>query len=392
MRLRNSMFNSFIRGTIALCLLGILLAGGSHQQVQAQPHPNVNITFSAQVIDVDVFYIGDVAFNLQNLVLSPQSPIFFSMNITSDQPANIMFGIDLTADTEVAQGEVELFSGLTKPISLEANQPRFFTSRDLGQGGRLELYRSETIDISGNSGHAQDIVDAIRATSRVPDGIYTFTLTAYYTERDTEPYQPRTMLDQISRELHIINPTRVELLTPMDGARIVSQFPHFQWRSDTREVVLRVFEKRPGVRSPEEAITGIPHLEQRVSNNNQLTYPQTGAGVRALEPGMQYVWYLEGLYKTSANREEGILSDLHTFTVVDPAHESARNVLWIELRQLLEERHPHIVEEIERGNYEDIEQIFLDGSQITGEELQMVINAIRAGVNNPEILNVSFQE
>ena len=393
MRLYKSLYKILLKGAISLCLLGIQLPESSHKQVQAQPQPNVNITFNAQVIDVDVFYVGDVIFNLQDLMTSPQGPIFFSINVTSDQAANVMFGIEFTADTDVVQGDVELFSGLTHPIRIEAGQPKFFTSRDLAQGGRLEMFSAETIDLSRQSGPAQKIVEAIRATSRVPDGIYNITFTVYHTESDSEPYQPRSLVfGPQSIQLEIRNPTRVELLSPMDGDRIVTQFPHFQWRSDTRDVVVRVFEMRPGIRSPEEAITGIPHLEKRVTGNNQLTYPSTGADARPLEPGKQYIWYLEGVYRTSANREEAIISELHTFTVIDPSQEGRYNILWSELKQLLEDEHPHIVEEIEQGNFEHIEARFLDGAQITTEELQMIINAIRAGVNNPEILNVSIQE
>jgi len=392
MRLRESLFSLYTRGMLLFAVIMALCIFQPQHQIYGQPLPNVNVTFNAQVIDVDVFYLGDAAFNLQDLVLSPQSPIFFSMNITSDQSTNILFGIQLTAQTEVGPGEIELFSGITHPIAVEVNQPKFYTSRDLGRGGRLELYRSETIDLSNSSGPAQKFIDVIRATSRVPDGIYTLTLSVYHTQSTTEPYQPRQLLDQISMDMHISNPTRVELFSPMEGDRIFSQFPHFQWRSDTREVMLRVFEMRPGVRSPEEAITGIPHLEQRIDDRNQFTYPQSGPGVRALEPGKRYVWYVEGIYRTSANREETITSELQTFTVIDPGQESTFNILMMELIQLLEEKYPEVIDQIEQGNFEMVEQIYLDGNQITDEQLQMLIRSLRAGLNNEEIISVTIQQ
>jgi len=391
MRLRKSLLSIILRGTIALSVLGLFLPSDAHSQPPGQNLPNVIVNF--EVIQVDVFYLGDVAFNLQDIMISSQTPIFFNMNVISDQPAKLMFGIDIVADTDVAQGEIELFSGLTRPENFEAGQPRYFSSRDLGKGGRLELFRAETIDINGGPPGARRIVDAIRATSRLPDGIYRFTLTVYKTETNTEPYQPRTIVGEPEhRYLRIINPTSVVLLNPMDGDRLVTQFPLFQWRSDTRDVMLHVYEMREGMRSPEEAITGIPHLETRLSDVNQFFYPQTGVGVRALEPGKQYVWFLESLYRTSANREEAIISELNTFSIIDTGKENVTNIILIELERLLEGEYGDIVSEIEQGNIKLLDRIFLDGVEITPEEFQVLIAAIRAGVNNSVIRSVSIHQ
>jgi hypothetical protein len=375
-----------LRGSILLCVIGLTVSIYATPELSAQQQPNVTVTFDAQVIDVDVFYLADAAFDLQNLMISPHGPVIFYIHVSSDQSTNIMFGIDIVADTEIAQETVEIFSGLTRPVRLEANRPRYFSSRDLAKGGSLELFQSELIDINGGPAVARRIVEAARATSRLPGGIYYFYLTAFLPGSETAPYLPIVEASPtIVRQVRIINPTRVESLSPADGDWIVTQFPLFQWRSDTRDVVLRVFEMRAGMHSPEEAITGIPHLEQRVSDVNQLIYPQTGAGVRALEPGKRYVWYVEGLYKTSAGREEGIISDLMLFSVLDPGKESALRLILLELEQLLGD-------EFNIGNIEMIDRIFLDGSEITPEQLQGLIAAIRAGVNNAAILRVAVQE
>ena len=392
MRLHKSLFNKLIGGILVLCVLGIVIPVDVYSQPPAHNHPNVTVTFDAQLINADVVYLGDLAFNLQDLIISDRGPIFFYMNVISDQATDIMFGIDVMAETDVAQGEVELFSGVTHPVRLEANQPRNFTSRDLGKGGVIELYRAEHINITGGQSGTAKIVNAIRATSRLPDGMYYFYLTAYIPGQDTEPYQPRDEVAQVVRQLRIINPTSVELMSPMDGDRLFSQFPLFQWRSDTRDVILRVFEMREGTRSPEEAIEGIPHLEERLSDVNQFFYPQTGAGVRTLEPGKRYVWYLESVYRTSANREEAIVSDLNTFTIVDPGKESASNIVLLELERLLEGEHADVVAELEQENIELIDRIFLDGLEITQEEFQALIAAIRAGKNNAVIRNVSIHQ
>lgn len=392
MRLQKSLFKKLIGGILALCLLGFASPENLKSQPPGQIDPNLTITFDVQLINADVVYLGDLAFNLQDVMFSERGPVFFYMNVVSDQTTNVMFGIDIIAETDVAQGEVEIFSGITHPVQLEANQPRHYTSRDLGKGGTLELYRAETIGFNGGGQDAQRIVNAIRSTSKLPDGIYYFYLTALIPGRDTEPYQPRTEVGQVVRQLRIVNPTSVELLSPMDGDRLVTQFPLFQWRSDTRDVVLRVFEMRDGMRSPEEAIEGIAHLEERVSDVSQFFYPQSGVGVRALEPGKRYVWFLESVYRTSANREEAIISELNTFSIVDPGKETASGIILIELERLLEGEYEDIIAEIEQGNIESIDRIFLDGLEISMEDFITLMAAIRAGVNNAVIRSVSIRQ
>lgn len=389
MRLFMSMSKDFRSITSTLFLLIFLIPFTAHSQVYNQQHPTLSVTFDAQIITADVVYLGDLAFNLQNLVLSPQGPIVFFMTITSDQTTEIMFGIDVIAETEVAQDEVVIFSGITQPILLEANQPRYFTNRDIAKGGKLELYDSKLIDLDVPSPHAKKLIDAVQATSRLPDGDYYIYFTAYTPGITGEP---DVEIKQIVRHLRVINPTRLELLSPMDNERIITPFPIFQWYSDTREVILRVYEMREGMHSPEEAITGIPHLEQRLSNTNQFIYPQTGANVRTLEQGKHYVWYIEALYRTSANRNEAIISELNKFVIIDPTKENVHNLIMFELKRLLEDKYQDILTQIEQGNFEITGDFTLDGSQIGDEELLNYLNAIRTGLNNAILRNAAIQQ
>jgi hypothetical protein len=360
--------------------------------VPAQEDPNVIITFDVQLIDVDVFYLSDAAFNMQNVLASPAGPILFTMTLTSDRAVNVSVGIRLEAETRFTQGPIEIFSGITRPVSLEANTPRFFTNRDLGKGGVLELIDHELIDIVDPSPDTRQFVDVVRGTGKLPDGLYNFYLTAYIPASTAPPYGPFEELQSIERQLNIVNPTRVELLSPYDGERVVTQFPLFQWRSDTRRVILRVFEIPQGARSLDETITGIPHLERPISDSNQFFYPQTGAGIRSLEPGKSYVWYIEGLYRTSANIEEAITSELYEFTIVDPAQYSSSDYFLMQLERLLGSEYPDILTQLEQGHIEFTGEIFLDGASITRAEFGMIIDAIRTGINNARLINVSLDE
>lgn len=380
------------QGTIYLLILIVAIRFSAHGQAILQQHPTLTITVDAQFINADVVYVGDIAFNLQDPLFSSRGPIFFYMSILSDQTTDVMFGVDIIAETEDTGEEVEIFTGITHPIRLEANQPRHFSSRDLARGGRLELYSSESIDINNATGAAKKIVDVVRATSRLPDGMYYLFVTAYLPGSTLEPYLPYEEIDRVVRQMRIVNPTRVELLYPMDGDNIVTPFPLFQWRSDTQETLLRVYEMPDRMRSPEEAITGIPHLETRVSNTNQFIYPQSGPGVRVLEPGKQYVWFVEALYTTSANRVEGIISDLHIFSVIDTQKENLFNIIMQELERLLGTDYRHIIDTIEQGDFEFTGHILLDGNPISSEELLKVIQAIRAGEQNAVLHNVSINQ
>ena len=380
------------QGTLFLLILFVSIRFSAHGQAIIQQHPNLTITLDAQFISADVVYVGDVAFNLQDPLFSSRGPIFFFMTILSDQSTDVMFGVDIIAETEDTGEEVEIFTGITHPIRLEANQPRNFSSRDLARGGRLALYSSQSIDANNATGAAKRIVDVVRATSRLPDGMYYLYVTAYIPGSTVEPYLPYEEIDQVVRQMRIVNPTKVELLYPMDGDRVVTRFPLFQWRSDTQETLLRVYEMPERMRSPEEAITGIPHLEKRVSNTNQFIYPQSGPGVRILEPGKQYVWFVEALYTTSANREESIISALHVFSIVDTQAENLFDLIKQELERLLETNYQHIIERIEEGNFEFTDQIRLDGVPISSEDLLKVIRAIRAGEQNAVLRHVSIHQ
>jgi hypothetical protein len=395
MRLHTAIPAGALRGLLLLVALVLLHNPGADAQFGSRQLPTLTLTFDAQVIDADVFYIGDAAFNLQNIVTAQRSPVLLSFNVSADQSTYVLFHIEVTAETDLADEEVMIFSGTSRPAALSAHQSRHFTNRDLAIGGALELYEHRSIRITGGSASEQRVIDAIRATSRLPDGIYYFYLTAYVlqeTAAQQEPYQPRDEAAQVVRQLRITNPTRVELLYPMDGDRLMTTFPNFQWRSDTRDVILRVFEIRPGMRSTDEAITGIPHLETRVSERNQFFYPQSGAGVRMLEPGHRYVWYLEGVYRTSANAEEGLISDLHEFIIVDPSRDGTSDILWSQLEMLLEEDYEDIIEQLRQGNIELFREFLLNGAPLTLPEFQMLIEALRMKRNNAAIINVTLRQ
>ena len=83
-------------------------------------------------------------------------------------------------------------------------------------------------------------------------------------------------------------------------------------RSTVPRSRLSVFEKLPNQSSLEEAISGVPHLTSEV-NTTSFLYP--AGGVRPLEPGKTYVWFVEGIYGNTGGPGNTVKSQLRSFTV-----------------------------------------------------------------------------
>jgi hypothetical protein len=81
----------------------------------------------------------------------------------------------------------------------------------------------------------------------------------------------------------------VTLLDPQEGSVLSTVLPTFAWITEKPTARVKIFEKLPQYQSPQDAISGIPHLVQDV-NGSTLTYPPDA---RKLEPGKTYYWFVE---------------------------------------------------------------------------------------------------
>ena len=382
--------------TFNIFLLLIGLCQVFFHQTNAHPQdpfpPLLTLTLDAQVVDADVFYISDTSFKLQNIATPGRSPFLLTFHVTSNQNTDAIFGLEVIADIDVIGSYVEIYKGFTSPISLQANQRRIFSNRDLAKGGVLEIYEDETIDISASRSTARRLIDVIRATSRLPDGTYIFRITAYRPGQTSYPYHPLLELQTVERYLKIINPSRIDLLSPSDGEKLLTQYPLFQWRSDTHTVILRVFEIRSETQTRDEVLTGVPHLSRRITGGqNQFFYPQAQPGVRNLEPGKSYVWNIEGLYRTSANTEETIPSEIFTFTVLGPFQVSSVDAFLLHLKNITKGMFDEIIEEIARSNLQSIDDFYLDNLQISQQEYRAIMAALENRAKNAEIVNIEIE-
>jgi len=149
------------------------------------------------------------------------------------------------------------------------------------------------------------------ATGKVPAGIYEFEMRCI----DVSDNPISTMM---SGEIIVTNPSTVDLVLPMNGENVTTLFPHFQWSANVDTVVVSVYEKLPDQQSAQDVVSGVPFLQETVPGPlspfpNSFNYPASGAGVRPLENGKTYYWFVDA--PPSSTRGSGIRSEIWNFTV-----------------------------------------------------------------------------
>jgi len=204
----------------------------------------------------------------------------------------------------------------------------------------------------------------------LPAGLYQFVVEASVVNDVNPPRVSRFSID-------VMNPSSVELLFPLDGDDGINRFPLFQWRYDGETSRIAVFEKLPTQGSLEEAITGTPHLTQEVRGLT-LQYPQ--AGVRSLEQGKTYVWYVEGLIPESGGTNFKVRSPLRAFTVT-PQGLGSLNSLLDELEAALGPKYKSVFDEIRNAALSPEGAMRLNGNPVTSSDLAHIIRRLR---DNPQ--------
>jgi len=173
------------------------------------------------------------------------------------------------------------------------------------------------------------------------------------------------------------NPSSVELLTPLDGDQFVNTFPLFQWLYEGARARISIFEQLPGQSSLEETASGVPHLTATLETRS-FQYP--GGGVRALQPGKTYVWFVEGLATASGNTQIQSKSEFRSFTVASEASSSALTLLEL-LERALGQKYRVVFDQIRAEGLTSLGSIRLNGSTISNAELSTYINRIRASLS-----------
>jgi hypothetical protein len=214
-------------------------------------------------------------------------------------------------------------------------------------------------------------------TGFMPSGTYTF-----HIEVTTERYNQTFTA---SFKFVLSNPSRLELVFPMDHDRSVGSFPFFQWYFDGPRSRISIFEQLPGQSSPQEAADGVPYATAEVTTNSFL-YPSSG--VRPLESGRTYVWFVEGIVAASGNPGASFKSPYRSFTVSAGGSNAAMQSLLDELERVLGPRHRALFDRIRSEALSPTGKLRVDGATITTTELVKLIDRFRsdpAAVGNVDI-------
>ena len=251
---------------------------------------------------------------------------------------DIEFEIIIDSDALGVNSETLVKIETTSPIELTA--PIFLSNMDLnlstdalfdseGNSIDLNLEISEQMDLA----NAEQMMSSIIQTGQLPEGIYTFKVTARVPNGGEE----------IIREdiINISNPDFLQLVSPggvlSDTTinEIYTSYPVFQWESDLCNYVdpitsesgceyyIRVAEfnsnEHSSIDQAIESLTRLP-LDQSLGFEKvgygftTFQYPSTEAG--DLEPGKVYVWQVRKDLITTSGTEQ-ILSDIMVFKVKD---------------------------------------------------------------------------
>ncbi len=296
------------------------------------------VTLVSAQIEFDVswtpyvtYYLGMVDINTGE----SNMPIFMAeLSRSSDAPdtvdVDIEFEIIIDSEALGVNNETLLKVETTQPLALSA--PIHLSNMDLNistdqifddQGNSVSLRMDITEQIEMDQ--AEEMFSAIVQTGQLPDGIYTFRVTAVSENGE------RVTAEDI---LNISNPATLQLVSPggilADTTlnEIYTSFPVFQWESDPCninvgcEYFIRVAEfnsqEHSSMDQAVESVTRLP-LDQSMGFElvgfgvTTFQYP-TDAG--DLEAGKVYVWQIRKDLVTTAGTEQ-LLSDIQAFKVKD---------------------------------------------------------------------------
>ena len=226
-----------------------------------------------------------------------------------------------------------LFSQITDPIALAPGEIRIFDGNDLVGNG----------DNEADDDLLDELIERGLTVPTVPVGRYRTTaelLSADVTDVDDAPGAPPlegcplTGGCQTETEIEIdfsaTAEAQTELLSPPDGAALPTTQPLLVWLStgagggipsdegcvrldEPGCVRVAIYRREPYHRSPEEAVDGVPYLDQTLADTGALLYD--AAAGRPLSAGT-YFWFVERLVQTTRGAAP-VRSEVRSFQVAE---------------------------------------------------------------------------
>jgi hypothetical protein len=302
-----------------------------------------------------------------------QQPDFLSIILQngSGQGQNIVLEVSIRQERPRS---AELFRGTTDPFLLGPGARRI-TNRDLSNENSDVAI--ESYDISSD---LDELNDQIRESGQLPAGSYLVQVTALRAPIGT-------VLGRGEVRLELVNPTRVELLTP--GGRfgetpeiVQTANPRFQWSVDqglasapgTYQLRVAAVE---GAASPEEAMQAYPSWET-ITNATTALYPGSVSAI-PLEPGKTYAWQVKREVRSSGG-SVFLESPIFWFKMAggedaegsEPAGELGAALQLDELARAL-----GLGGQLQ--GFRPTGQMTVDGKTVSGDTLETLLRAILAG-------------
>jgi hypothetical protein len=357
MRKRARMVVSRAFPFLALPVVIVLLATpGQAQSIVLDPPP---FTTPANTLS-----LGDVDF------LNSTTPRWlFTINLRNTTSNTVSIRLRISLDVNLANGQNFAMAIVLRTTPFDVSPSgRTVTNLDMG---RTRAIPEEEYTVNATARRAFE--DLALPGGTMPAGIYRFIVEVLPVDGSQG--------NSGGFEIRLTNPSSVRLLAPVDGDLFTSQFPLFQWQYDGRRSEISIFEKLEGQSSLEEAANGIPHLRTTVETNS-FQYPNSG--VRNLQPGKTYVWYVEGLATTSGGTSIGTRSPLRYFRVAEQGATQSVSSLLDELERALGPNYKGVFDQIRADGLSPSGTMRLNGATLSTSDLQQLLNQIR---RNPDLVS-----
>jgi hypothetical protein len=343
----------------ALCCAALLAAAPAAAQ---------HIVLTTSSAALDHASIADVDF-----VRSTTPKWLFTIDLRVASPGNPVedLVLEITGDLALANGRSATGITVLRTLPFTVAESLTLTNLDLARPGIKGEYTfySDKLTTLG-------VKEIALSGSRLPAGTYTLNIVVYKYQNGV----PTAEKDRGKIVFVIGNPSSLELLFPSDGDKTVGLFPLFQWLYDGPLSRISVFERLPGQSSLEDATGGVPHIVQEVSG---LSFQYPTAGVRALQAGRSYVWFVEGLLRSAGGTIQAVRSPLRSFTVSADGSRIPEESLLDRLERALGPAYKALFDQIRANDLTASGVLMLDNAAITTAQLDQLIALIR---QNPDLI------
>lgn len=278
----NRLSQRFARPLLVLVLLVCSVATVSAQATK--------VDIDIRLPNYDVIYVSDMVDVATGSISSAIPNVSFGLT-TSPPGSSARVFMKITAKIQL-RGDAapsDLVTAETRPFDLFGSI--LVSSRDLARGASGNVQINPTT-VRKNTNLETRLKDHILNFPTAPVGTYTLQVEVFNAlggNRLGSQIQTVEVRNASASEVSIA------LVEPQDGATLGTVLPTFSWTAEKPVARLKVFEKLPQHQSPQDAVSGIPHLDVEVQGS-VFTYPTTA---RKLEPGKSYYWFIESIVSTN---------------------------------------------------------------------------------------------